>query len=78
MNANLRTRFWISSLSAVLATLLFAATLINRSWIESLFGVEPDGGSGEAEWLLVAVFAAIAVGAGFVARREWRSARSAA
>jgi len=46
---------------AAAAGLLAIVTLIWPTWIETLFGVEPDGGSGEAEWLVVVVLALVAV-----------------
>jgi len=60
---------------AAAAGLLAIVTLIWPTWIETLFGVEPDGGSGEAEWLVVVVLALVAVTSGLLARREYRAAR---
>ena len=58
-----------------LAGLLAIVTAIWPTWIEELTGLEPDGGSGEAEWLLVAGFLLAALAAGLMARRDFRLAR---
>ncbi|WP_256252326.1 ABC transporter permease [Streptomyces sp. yr375] len=52
--------------------LLFLVTLIWRDWIELVFGVEPDAGSGAVEWLIVAVAALVTVLCVLGARAEWR------
>jgi len=65
----------IETCLAVVAGTLAVATLFWPTWIETLFGVEPDGGSGEAEWLIVAVLALVAVMLGLLARRHYRVAR---
>jgi len=60
---------------AVVAGTLAVMTLFWPTWIETLFDVEPDGGSGEAEWWIVAVLALVAVMLGLLARRDFRGAR---
>ena len=65
-----RVEVVLSLLCAVLA----AVTMIWPTWIESLTGLEPDAGTGEAEWWIVLVFAVGAVGAGALARRDYRQA----
>lgn len=60
---------------AVLAGVLALVTFIWPTWIESLFGVEPDGGSGAAEWWIVVVLALGAVVLGLFARRDYVVAR---
>ena len=57
------------------AALLAITTVLWSTWLESLTGLEPDGGSGEAEWLLVAGLLVVAIAAGFMARRDLRNAR---
>jgi hypothetical protein len=61
---------------AVLALVLAAVTAVWPTWIESLFEVSPDAGTGETEWWLVAVFLAMAVAAAVLARRDLRAARA--
>lgn len=52
--------------------LLALLTAAKPDWIEAVFGVDPDNHSGEAEWLVVAALAAVAV----LARIEWRRLRA--
>lgn len=61
-----------------LSTLLAIATIATAawpSWIETVFGFDPDGGNGQAEWLIVAVLAAVTVAVAALARRDLRAAR---
>ena len=56
---NARIRFWIEVALAVIAAALAVLTLITREWIELLFGVDPDQGSGALEWaIVIALFVA--------------------
>jgi hypothetical protein len=72
MGKGTRGRFWLETTLGSLSGLLAIATLIHKDWIEEVFGVDPDGGSGSLEWLLVAVLLVAAVLLGGAARREWR------
>src|SRR3954470_5610264 len=65
----------IETVLAVVAGTLAVVTLIWPTWIETLFGVEPDAGSGEAEWWIVVVLALVAVAPGLLARRDYTAAR---
>ena len=65
----------IETTLAVVAGVLAVVTLFWPTWIESLFGVAPDAGSGVAEWVVVLVLALVAVVAGLLARRDHRAAR---
>ena len=65
-------------IEAALAVVLAAASvvaLIWPRWIESLTGLEPDAGSGETEWAIVALFALLALAAGLLARQDSRRSR---
>jgi uncharacterized membrane protein YhaH (DUF805 family) len=74
-----RARFWIEVALAALTGVLFVVTLISREWIEAVFHVEPDGGNGSLEWIIVAVLAVLCLTLSLMARGEWhRAAASAA
>ena len=67
-----RVRFWIECGLTILTAALFVLTLISREWIEEIFGVEPDAGSGALEWGIVIALGAATVGFALLARAEWR------
>ena len=68
----LRKRFWIEAFCGGLGAVLLALTVVSREWIEVIFGVDPDHGSGAWEVAIsVGLLAASAVSSA-LARREWR------
>ncbi|MFB7128492.1 ABC transporter permease [Kitasatospora sp. NPDC056273] len=72
-----RPRFWLETALGALSGLLFLLTLVWPQWIETLLGLDPDAGSGAAEWLVVALAAAVTAGCALGARTEWRRAHPA-
>lgn len=70
LERDLRRRFWVEIALAFVACGLLILTLLRHDWLEAL-GVDPDGGSGVAEWLIVAGLFAISAGLGVSARLEW-------
>ena len=70
-------RFWMVVIAGAVAGLLFVVTLLWHDWIEVAFGVNPDGGSGALEWLVVALSGATTVACAAVARLDWRAAHEA-
>jgi hypothetical protein len=62
---------------AVLAGVFCVVTLISHDWIETVFGVDPDHGSGWLEWLIVVILALASAGAGLRARADLRRLRTA-
>jgi len=73
-----RARFWLEAVLAALTTALFILTLLSRDWIERIFHVEPDAGSGALEWLIVAVLLVVSLALIAAARTEWRRGQTAA
>ena len=71
-----RTRLRVDVVLASLSAFLLMLTLVLPDWIEVVFHVDPDGGSGELEWLIAGAFALSTVGFGLAARREWRLSRA--
>jgi hypothetical protein len=78
MSSKARTRFWIEAALAVGTAALFLLTLVSREWIEFLFGVDPDGGSGALEWGLVIVLLVSSVTFSAMARIEWIRSKAVA
>jgi hypothetical protein len=70
----MRARFWIESLSAVVGAALLVLTLVTREWIEIVFGVDPDRGSGALELGIAVGLLALAGVSAALARKEWRLA----
>ena len=74
MERKLTSRFWVEAGLAVSSALLVALTLAWPRWIEGVFGVDPDAGSGAAEAGLVAAALVVTLVALIAARTEWRVA----
>jgi hypothetical protein len=72
MEHAVRRRFWLEAGLACLTAALLVLTLITREWIEEVFGVDPDQGSGALEWGIVVALAVATVALGLAARIEWR------
>jgi hypothetical protein len=67
-------RFWVEMCMALASAALLVVTVVWRDWIEIVFSVDPDAGSGALEWLVVAVLAAAAIAFSALARSEWKKA----
>lgn len=74
MRERIRSRFFVEIALATLTAGLFVLTLINREWIELLFGVDPDGGDGSLEIAIVGVLLVATIVFAWLARGEWRRA----
>jgi hypothetical protein len=71
----LRRRYWLEVVCSAVAGLLGVLTAIVPDWIEEVFHVDPDAGSGALEWGIVVVLLAIAIALGLSARREYARAQ---
>lgn len=65
MGASKRTysppRFWAEIVLAAAALVATVATILTPQWIERVFGIDPDRGSGALEWIIVAALVAVAL-----------------
>lgn len=77
MKSGLRRRFWPEAGLGVITAMLFLVTLVRRDWIEALFGIDPDAGSGSVEWLIVGALLAVTLALFSLAAYEWRRASAA-
>ena len=77
MNASPRGRLWVETSLAAVAAILLGVTLVSKEWIEIVFRIDPDDGSGSLEWAIVGALAAACVGCILLARAEWRRTPSA-
>jgi hypothetical protein len=71
-----RVRFWFETGLAAVCLVLFVVTMISTEWIEFVFGVDPDGGDGSLEKLIVAAIALVALTATLRARGDLRRLRA--
>jgi hypothetical protein len=77
MRKALRRRFWLETGMAIVTSILFVITLVQRDWIEIVFNVDPDQRSGALEWLIVGAFLVVTITLFTLASYEWRRARAA-
>jgi hypothetical protein len=68
--------FWVELTAAVVAVLMLAAVVVEPTWLEAVFGVDPDAGSGAVEWWYAGLAAAVAGGSSLFARAELRRSRA--
>jgi hypothetical protein len=62
---------------AIVSSILFVITLVQKDWIEVLFGIDPDQANGTLEWLIVAALLAVTITLFTLASYEWRRTRTA-
>ena len=77
MRKALRGRFWFETSLAIVTGILFVITLVWHNWVEIIFNVDPDQGSGLLEWLVVGALLVVTIVLFVLARYEWRKAQAA-
>ena len=68
------TRWRVEYVLAGVFVFLAALTAVVPDWIEVVFRVDPDAGSGALEWALVGTFGVFALIAAVLGRRDQRAA----
>jgi uncharacterized membrane protein YcjF (UPF0283 family) len=69
---HLRAHFWLEAVVGVASLLVALATIVWHDWAETLFGIDPDDGSGSFEAAVTVGCLAVALFLTAVARAEWR------
>ena len=69
---NLRRRFYVEAGLALLSAVLCVLTAFSKEWIEIVFRVDPDQGSGALEWAIAGATLAVTIAFVVAARLEWR------
>jgi hypothetical protein len=77
MRNALRRRFWLATAVAIVTSILLVITLVQRDWIEIVFGVDPDNRNGTLEWLIIGALLVVTITLFTLASYEWRRARAA-
>jgi hypothetical protein len=78
MKQELRPLFWIEALLALGNAALLVMTVLWKDWIEIVFNIDPDAGSGAVEWGIVVVTLLLTIAFLGLARSEWRRAATQA
>jgi hypothetical protein len=73
---HVRRRFWLEIAVVVVSLALWGATLVRPDWIELVFGIDPDEGSGSLERAITILVPAVGLLAAVIASLEWRRPRS--
>jgi hypothetical protein len=76
MDGRLRVRLGSEVIFASLTAVVGALTAVYPSWIEAVFAIDPDHGSGALEWAIVGVCFVATVVSLLAARACWREARA--
>lgn len=67
-----RVRLFVEVSLAGVSAVLLLMTLVSREWIELLFRVRPDEGSGSLEWTIVFLLLLATLSFSAMAGSEWR------
>jgi hypothetical protein len=73
--SELKVRYWFEAGLAVAAIILAIMTMIWPNWIEILFKIDPDEGSGALELSVVVGLLGVSIASMLLAGRDWRRAR---
>jgi hypothetical protein len=75
MQSQLSAAFWIELLLSLISALLTVLTIAWPDWIERIFEVDPDAGSGSSEWGITLAFIVATLMLAALTRRTWHRDR---
>jgi len=73
-----RALLWLEAALGLVSVALVAYTMVNKEWIEEILHVDPDGGNGSFEWVVVGILVVVALAMITLAGRQLRRVRAAA
>jgi hypothetical protein len=74
MRQQVRQRFWVETALGIMSAAILVITMLWKDWIEIVFRIDPDAGSGAVEWAFVLAALAATITFSVLARSEWRRA----
>jgi hypothetical protein len=66
--------FWFEAALTLLNAALLLLTIVETDWIEAVFKIDPDAGSGAAEWGVMGITLLLTIVFFALARSEWQRA----
>jgi hypothetical protein len=71
----LRAKFWLEACAALAGALFFLLLQLSGTWVETVFGVDPDGGDGAVETAFAVLSLALTIALVLAARANLRALR---
>jgi hypothetical protein len=78
MQRQLSAAFWLELVLSLVSALLTVLVVAWPDWIERVFGVDPDAGSGASEWGIALAFIVVTLTLAALTGRTWRRDRRSA
>ena len=78
MQQRFSAAFWVELALSLLSAALTALTIAWPDWMEGIFEIDPDEGSGSSEWVIALAFIVVTVLLSVLTRRTWRRDRRSA
>jgi hypothetical protein len=75
MQRLLSVEFWVELALSLISALLTVLTIARPDWIEGIFDVDPDAGSGSSEWAITLAFVFATLMFAALTRRTWHRDR---
>jgi len=75
MQRQMSAAFWVELSLSVISAALTVLTFAWPDWIEGIFDVDPDAGTGSSEWGITLAFVAVTLALTALTGRTWRRDR---